>query len=74
MSEQPAQRRVPKASEIASTPKQGEVCHCGRDYLHLTLEESLEPCPCIKRVRVWGPWRDDEEDDDGDGAVDGPGL
>jgi hypothetical protein len=53
---------VPKATEIAHTPRPGEVCNCGRDYLTLTLEESLEPCPCIRRVRVWH--RLDDEDND----------
>lgn len=39
----------------------GVVCLCGRDFLTLTLEESCQPCPCVRRARFWV---DEQADDD----------
>lgn len=35
----------------------GVVCGCGRDYLTLTLEESCQPCPCVRRGALMRVWR-----------------
>lgn len=41
----------------------GVVCRCERDFLTLTLEESCQPCPCARKVRVWRRDLAEEGDD-----------